>query len=348
MVVFVLLLVAFGVGVALILTHYVDAWDKTQNGESISAKQFFYKIGDDTIGPLNSQQLRDAVARGEVQQDTLIQVEEGGPTVPAHKVDGLLSGVALSRARPSEPPMDPTGSGEAREHTEERSLPPDAGEPGVGDSPTKPDQDETESPSTSSSETENCCYWCFITTGGPYFKNHEGQNAYEKPIPNGEPVGPLSLKTLFSLAKQGGLKSDSLVWHDELDDWVPAGSVPKLAAIFDESPQTISPPPYPVWREAVYRKRDYTVMEIYAGFLLWGGVLGIIVAYVMFMFGIDKNTGAGSSIFIGSSIVTGFSSIGSIVTSNLIYRFIDFLKDTHRQRYVIEMLTQHMMRSPKD
>ena len=90
------------------------------------AKQFFYKIGDDTIGPLNSQQLRDAVARGAVQQDTLIQVEEGGPTVLAYKINGLFDVAGLPAASPSEPPADPTGSDEATENTEERSLPPDS------------------------------------------------------------------------------------------------------------------------------------------------------------------------------------------------------------------------------
>jgi len=65
------------------------------------AKQFYYQHGDTTVGPCDSQQLRAAVAHGEVQPETIIRLGESGQKVPAHKLRGLFENGHAARAAAS-------------------------------------------------------------------------------------------------------------------------------------------------------------------------------------------------------------------------------------------------------
>jgi len=48
----------------------------------------------------------------------------------------------------------------------------------------------------------------------------------------GEPKGPVPAAEIESLLRRRQLGSTTLVWHDGLDDWVPAGRTPAFRAIF--------------------------------------------------------------------------------------------------------------------
>ena len=82
------------------------------------AKQFYYQQGDTTVGPCDSQQLRAAVAHGEVQPETLIRLGESGQKVPAHKLRGLFGNGHAARAAAS----GSTGNSPQGQAAESQSL----------------------------------------------------------------------------------------------------------------------------------------------------------------------------------------------------------------------------------
>jgi hypothetical protein len=54
-----------------------------------------------------------------------------------------------------------------------------------------------------------------------------------------EQRGPHTLEQLFTV----GLKPDTLVWHDGLPEWMPAGTLPELAPLFGAPQPQFAPPP---------------------------------------------------------------------------------------------------------
>ena len=51
--------------------------------------------------------------------------------------------------------------------------------------------------------------------------------------------GPVDESQLISL----GVKRDTLVWSENMNDWTPAGNVPALNRYFNDSTIAYSPPP---------------------------------------------------------------------------------------------------------
>lgn len=60
---------------------------------------------------------------------------------------------------------------------------------------------------------------------------------------NGAATGPFDLITLSSMVASKSLTSESLVWQEGMTTWMPAKTVPAIAALFNNSP---TPPPIPV------------------------------------------------------------------------------------------------------
>ncbi len=59
---------------------------------------------------------------------------------------------------------------------------------------------------------------------------------------DGESKGPVSFSKLVELAQQAVVTRDSLVWHEGLDDWIPASEIEGLLVAFRE-PTKRGPPP---------------------------------------------------------------------------------------------------------
>jgi len=60
-------------------------------------------------------------------------------------------------------------------------------------------------------------------------------------VENGVAVGPFAAPQLVELASAGRLRPDTFVWMAGMTDWMPAGQLPQLAALFGPSP-----PPLPL------------------------------------------------------------------------------------------------------
>ena len=60
---------------------------------------------------------------------------------------------------------------------------------------------------------------------------------------NGAAAGPFDLITLSSMVASKSLTSESLVWQEGMTTWMPAKTVPAIAALFNNGP---TPPPIPV------------------------------------------------------------------------------------------------------
>lgn len=60
---------------------------------------------------------------------------------------------------------------------------------------------------------------------------------------NGAAVGPFDLITLSSMVASKSLTPESLVWQEGMTNWIPAKTVPAIAALFNNGP---TPPPIPV------------------------------------------------------------------------------------------------------
>ena len=60
---------------------------------------------------------------------------------------------------------------------------------------------------------------------------------------NGAATGPFNLTTLSSMVASRSLTPESLVWQEGMTNWMPAKTVPTIAALFNNGP---TPPPIPV------------------------------------------------------------------------------------------------------
>ena len=60
---------------------------------------------------------------------------------------------------------------------------------------------------------------------------------------NGAATGPFDLTTLSSMVALRSLTPESLVWQEGMTNWIPAKTVPAIAALFNNGP---TPPPIPV------------------------------------------------------------------------------------------------------
>ena len=60
---------------------------------------------------------------------------------------------------------------------------------------------------------------------------------------NGAATGPFDLITLSSMVASKSLTPESLVWQEGMTTWMPAKTVPAIAALFNNGP---TPPPIPV------------------------------------------------------------------------------------------------------
>ena len=60
---------------------------------------------------------------------------------------------------------------------------------------------------------------------------------------NGTATGPFDITTLSSMVASRSLTPDSLVWQEGMTNWMPAKTVPTIAALFNNGP---TPPPIPV------------------------------------------------------------------------------------------------------
>ncbi len=60
---------------------------------------------------------------------------------------------------------------------------------------------------------------------------------------NGAAAGPFDLATLSSMVALRSLTPESLVWQEGMTNWIPAKTVPAIAALFNNGP---TPPPIPV------------------------------------------------------------------------------------------------------
>ena len=58
---------------------------------------------------------------------------------------------------------------------------------------------------------------------------------------NGQQAGPFDIGALQGQAGNGALKRDSLVWKAGMAQWVKAGEVPELAALFASVPPPVPP-----------------------------------------------------------------------------------------------------------
>lgn len=60
---------------------------------------------------------------------------------------------------------------------------------------------------------------------------------------NGTATGPFNLTTLSSMVASRSLTPESLIWQEGMTNWMPAKTVPTIAALFNNGP---TPPPIPV------------------------------------------------------------------------------------------------------
>ena len=60
---------------------------------------------------------------------------------------------------------------------------------------------------------------------------------------NGKATGPFDLTTLSSMVASRSLTPESLLWQEGMTNWMPAKTVPAIAALFNNGP---TPPPIPV------------------------------------------------------------------------------------------------------
>ena len=60
---------------------------------------------------------------------------------------------------------------------------------------------------------------------------------------NGTATGPFDLTTLSSMVTSRSLTPESLVWQEGMTNWMPAKTVPTIAALFNNG---TTPPPIPV------------------------------------------------------------------------------------------------------
>ena len=60
---------------------------------------------------------------------------------------------------------------------------------------------------------------------------------------NGQSYGPCNMQQLQQMAQSGQLNANTLVWTAGMSQWVAAGSVPELAALFMATPPPIPPVP---------------------------------------------------------------------------------------------------------
>jgi hypothetical protein len=58
---------------------------------------------------------------------------------------------------------------------------------------------------------------------------------------NGRQTGPFDLSALQGQASSGQLKRDTLVWKTGMAQWVKAGDVPELLALFADVPPSVPP-----------------------------------------------------------------------------------------------------------
>ena len=67
-----------------------------------------------------------------------------------------------------------------------------------------------------------------------------GQTQYYVAI-NGQQAGPFPVATLQQQAQQGQLTAETLVWAQGMANWIAAGQVPELQALFQQGPPPIPP-----------------------------------------------------------------------------------------------------------
>jgi hypothetical protein len=95
---------------------------------------WFCKIGDNKVGPLNNQQLKTFVAKGQLKPDHLVRRGTEGPWVPAGRVKGLFavgpSGATQSPDKPAAARPLPKAANAAALPTAAESPPPPANAPG--------------------------------------------------------------------------------------------------------------------------------------------------------------------------------------------------------------------------
>jgi membrane protease subunit (stomatin/prohibitin family) len=58
---------------------------------------------------------------------------------------------------------------------------------------------------------------------------------------NGQQTGPFDESLLKTQIQQGLIKKDTLVWHQGMANWTPAGNVPELAGLFNAAPPPLPP-----------------------------------------------------------------------------------------------------------
>jgi len=69
----------------------------------------------------------------------------------------------------------------------------------------------------------------------------------------GEHVGPMAREELGAMITRGDVSAETLVWHEGLKAWTPAGRVSELSAAFKKGPPPLppkrsGPPPLPAQR----------------------------------------------------------------------------------------------------
>jgi len=60
---------------------------------------------------------------------------------------------------------------------------------------------------------------------------------------NGQTTGPYTVATLSQMAASGQFTRESLVWKAGMANWMTAGNVPELSAIFGQNTPPIPPVP---------------------------------------------------------------------------------------------------------
>ncbi len=61
---------------------------------------------------------------------------------------------------------------------------------------------------------------------------------------DGAPTGPFEKSALRTMASEGSLGADTLVWKEGMENWAEAGEMPEVAALF-KTPGAATPPPIP-------------------------------------------------------------------------------------------------------
>jgi len=58
----------------------------------------------------------------------------------------------------------------------------------------------------------------------------------------GQPIGPLTIAEISDMIDEGRITRSTLVWTSGMANWMRAGDVPEIAALFDRNGQAVAPP----------------------------------------------------------------------------------------------------------